>query len=56
MEFVVEVTNLEKAYEVLQKKGVIFLCPLQMIEIPSRSWKYAYGAELGNLYISLVEI
>ncbi|HEY93943.1 MAG TPA: VOC family protein [Dehalococcoidia bacterium] len=55
MEFAVEVTNLEKAYEELQEKNIKFLCPPQTVEVPSGSWKYAYVAEPDNLYVSLVE-
>ena len=56
MEFAVKVTNLEKTYEVLQKKGVIFLCPPQTVKIPSGFCKYAYVAKPYNLYNSLVEV
>jgi len=55
MEFAVGVSNIEKAYEELQKKGIKFLCPPQTIEVPSGQWKYAYVAEPDNLYVSLIE-
>ncbi|UCD08243.1 MAG: VOC family protein [Dehalococcoidales bacterium] len=55
MEFAVEVTNLEKAYEELQEKSIKFLCPPQRVEVPSGSWNYAYVTEPDNLYVSLVE-
>lgn len=55
MEFAIEVTNLEKAYEELQEQGVNFLCPPQTVEVPTGFWKYAYLAEPDNLYVSLVE-
>lgn len=55
MEFAIGVTNLEKAYEELQLKGIKFLCPPQTIEVPSGHWKYAYLDEPDNLYVSLIE-
>ncbi len=55
MEFAIEVSNLEKAYEDLQKKGIKFLCPPQTIEVSSGQWRYAYLVEPDNLYVSLVE-
>ena len=55
MEFAVGVSNIEKAYEELQKKGIKLLCPPQTIEVPSGQWKYAYVAEPDNLYVSLIE-
>jgi catechol 2,3-dioxygenase-like lactoylglutathione lyase family enzyme len=55
MEFAVGVSNIEKAYEELQKKGIEFLCPPQTIEVSSGQWKYAYVVEPDNLYVSLIE-
>jgi len=55
MEFAVGVSNIEKAYEELQKKGVKFLSPPQTIEVSSGQWKYAYVDEPDNLYVSLSE-
>lgn len=55
MEFAVEVTNIEKACDYLQKKGIELLSPPQTIEVSSGQWKYAYIVEPDNLYVSLVE-
>jgi len=55
MEFSVGVSNIEKAYEELQKKGIEFLSPPQTIEVSSGQWKYVYVAEPDNLYVSLTE-
>jgi catechol 2,3-dioxygenase-like lactoylglutathione lyase family enzyme len=55
MEFAVGVSNIEKAYEELQKKGIKFLSPPQTVEVPSGQWKYAYVVEPDNLYVSLIE-
>lgn len=55
MEFAVEVTNIEKAYEELQERGIKFLCPPQTVEVSSGYWKYAYVVEPDNLYVSLIE-
>jgi hypothetical protein len=55
MEFAIEVTNIEKAFQDLQKKGIKFLCPPQTVETSSGAWKYAYVAEPDNLYVSLIE-
>ena len=55
MEFSVEVSNIEKAYEELQKKDIRFLCPPQTIELPSGCWKYAYLDEPDKNYVSLIE-
>ena len=55
MEFAVEVTNLDRAYQELQEKGIKFLCPPQTIEVSSGQWKYAYVVEPDNLYVSLIE-
>jgi catechol 2,3-dioxygenase-like lactoylglutathione lyase family enzyme len=55
MEFAVGVSNIEKAYEELQKKGIKFLSPPQTIEVSSGQWKYAYVVEPDNLYVSLIE-
>ncbi|MFC1938718.1 VOC family protein [Chloroflexota bacterium] len=55
MEFAIEVTNLEKAYEELPGKGIKFLSPPQTVEVSSGQWKYAYIAEPDNLAVSLVE-
>src|SRR4030042_1397743 len=38
MEFAIEVTNLEKAYEELQEKSIKFLCSPQTVEVPSGVW------------------
>ena len=55
MEFAVGVSNIEKAYEELQEKGIKFLSPPQTIEVSSGQWKYAYVVEPDNLYVSLIE-
>lgn len=55
MEFGVGVSNLEKACEELQKKGIRFLSPPQTIEVPSGQWKYVYVVEPDNNYVSLIE-
>jgi catechol 2,3-dioxygenase-like lactoylglutathione lyase family enzyme len=55
MEFAVGVSNLEKAYEELQKDGIGFLCPPQTIKLSSGEWKYAYLVDPDNLYVSLIE-
>ncbi len=55
MEFAIEVTNIEKAYEELQERGIKFLCPPQTVEVSSGDWKYAYVVEPNNLYVSLIE-
>ncbi len=55
MEFSVEVTNLEEAFNELGKKGVKFLCPPQIVKVSGGQWKYAYLVEPDNLYVSLVE-
>ena len=55
MEFAVEVTNIEKASEYLQKKGIELLSQPQTIEVSSGQWKYVYIAEPDNLYVSLIE-
>jgi len=55
MEFAVGVSNIEKAYEELQRKGINFLSPPQTVEVSSGQWKYAYIVEPDNLYASLIE-
>lgn len=56
MEFAIDVSNIEKAYDELQRKGAKFLCPPQSIDLPpSGEWKYAYLAEPNGLNVSLVE-
>lgn len=55
MEFGIEVTNLEKAYEELPKEGIEFLSPPQAVEVDSGKWKYAYISEPDNLAVSLIE-
>ena len=55
MEFAIGVSNIEKAYEELQKRGIKFMCPPQTIEVPSGQWKYAYVVEPDNLYVSIIE-
>ena len=55
MEFGVGVSNIEKAYDELQKKGMEFLCPPQTVEVSSGQWKYAYVIEPDGLYVSLIE-
>lgn len=55
MEFAVGVSNVEKAYEELQQKGIKFQSPPQTVEVSSGQWKYAYVVEPDNLYVSLVE-
>jgi len=55
MEFAIGVTNLEKACDTLQRKGIKFLSPPQTVEVSSGQWKYAYLLEPDNLYVSLIE-
>ncbi|MFC1956900.1 VOC family protein [Chloroflexota bacterium] len=55
MEFAIGVTNIEKAYEELQKKGIRFHSQPQIVECTSGQWKYAYVVEPDNLYVSLIE-
>jgi len=55
MEFAVGISNLDKAYEELQRKGIKFLSPPQTVEVSSGQWKYAYVVEPDNLYVSLIE-
>ena len=55
MEFSVEVSNLEKACDELERKGIKFPCPPQTVEVSGGEWKYAYLAEPDNLYVSLIE-
>jgi len=55
MEFAVGVSNIEKAYEELQQKGIKFQSPPQTIKVSSGQWKYAYVVEPDNLYVSLIE-
>lgn len=55
MEFSVGVSNIEKAYEELQKKGIKFLSPPQTLEVSSGQLKYVYVVEPDNLCISLIE-
>ncbi len=55
MEFAVEVTNIDKAYQDLQQEGVKFLCSPQTVEVSSGSWKYAYVVEPNKLFVSLIE-
>jgi len=54
-EFAIGVSNMEKAYDELQGKGVKFQSPPQTIEVSSGQWKYVYILEPDNLCVSLIE-
>lgn len=56
MEFAIQVANIEKEYNRLQKKGIEFLCSPQTVDIPSSGeWKYSYMLDPDGLLLSLVE-
>lgn len=56
MEFAINVSNIEKAYEQLQKKGVHFISPPQTVDLPpSGEWKYVYMVDPDGFLVSLVE-
>lgn len=56
MEFAINVSNIEKVYEQLQKKGVHFLSPPQTVDFPpSGEWKYTYMVDPDGFLVSLVE-
>lgn len=55
MEFAVGVSNIEKAYKELKKRGVKFLSTPQTIDVPSGQWSYAYMVAPDNLCVSLTE-
>jgi catechol 2,3-dioxygenase-like lactoylglutathione lyase family enzyme len=56
MEFAIGVSNIEKEYDRLQKKGVKFLFSPQTVDLPpSGEWKYTYMVEPNGLIVSLVE-
>jgi catechol 2,3-dioxygenase-like lactoylglutathione lyase family enzyme len=56
MEFAIHVSNIEKEYSRLQKKGVQFLSPPQTVEFSSsEEWKYAYLLEPDGLRLLIVE-
>jgi len=54
-EFGIEVSNLEKAYEELQQKGMKFLCTPQTVKVSSGEWKYACIVEPDRLHVAIVE-
>lgn len=55
MEFAVGVSDIEKAYTELQKKGIKFLNSPQTMEVSCGQLKYAYMVAPDNLCVSLVE-
>lgn len=55
MEFAIGVTNLEKTYADLLKKGFKFHSPPQTVKVDSGEWKYVYIVEPDNLFVSLIE-
>jgi catechol 2,3-dioxygenase-like lactoylglutathione lyase family enzyme len=56
MEFAINVSNIEKVYDKLQKKGVKFICPPQKVDLPpSDEWKYTYMVDADGFLVSLVE-
>jgi len=56
MELAINVSNIEKVYQQLQKKNVNFLCPLQTVDLPpSGEWKYTYMVDPDGFLVSLVE-
>jgi catechol 2,3-dioxygenase-like lactoylglutathione lyase family enzyme len=55
MEFAIGVSNLEKTYKELQKKGIKFLNTPQKVSVDSGEWKYAYLKEPDKNYVSIVE-
>lgn len=56
MEFGITVSNIEKVYKQLEKKGVNFLCPIQSMDFPpSGEWKYVYMSDPNGFLVSLVE-
>jgi catechol 2,3-dioxygenase-like lactoylglutathione lyase family enzyme len=56
MEFAISVSNIQKEYEQLQRKGIRFLCPPQKAVLPpSGEWKYCYMRDPDGFLVSLVE-
>ena len=56
MEFGIGVSNIEKVYDELQKKGVQFKCPPQTVSFPPiGEWKYVYMVEPDDHFVSIVE-
>jgi len=55
MEFGVGVTNIEKAYNELQDKGISFLSTPQTVKVKTGEWKYAYVVEPDGIPVSIIE-